>query len=74
MADPDLFELIEAHVEISLAEGIASGQSVARARDRHLEGRRPNCRVAVNVDNAALEQMLTDCIAALDEPAGAAVQ
>ncbi|SMD05980.1 nucleoside hydrolase [Primorskyibacter flagellatus] len=70
LADPDLFELIEAHVEISLADGVASGQSVTRVRDRHLEGRKPNCRVAVDVDNAALERMLSDCIAALDAPAG----
>ena len=73
LAAPGLFEFIDAHAEISLAGGVASGQSVTRVRDRHLEGRRPNCRVAMNVDNAALERMLSDCIAALDTPAGAAV-
>jgi len=72
LADPGLFDLIEAHVEITLADGVASGQSVTRVGDRHLDGRRPNCRVAVDVDSAALERMLSACIAALDPPAGTA--
>ncbi|WP_347309907.1 nucleoside hydrolase [Defluviimonas sp. SAOS-178_SWC] len=62
LARPELFQLIEAHVEVLHGEGPGSGQSLARVQERHLQGRKPNCRIATEVDRAGLEAILSDCV------------
>ncbi|MCK0150659.1 nucleoside hydrolase [Marivita sp. S6314] len=65
LVDPGLFKSVPAHVEITLSEGDAAGQSVARTQARHLNNREPNCEVMTEVDVPRLEALLKDSLTTL---------
>jgi purine nucleosidase len=62
---PELFRGVRAHVEVVTAAGPAFGQSVARVRETHLAGRRPNATVMTEADADGFFALLAERLARL---------
>jgi len=62
---PDLFEGVDAHVEIDVTEGLNLGRTVAAVTPRHLAGRLPNCRVITSARSGAVVELIEDALGRL---------
>ena len=67
---PELFETVEARVEVECASALALGQTVARARPRHLAGAAPNATVVTGIDAEGFFRLLTERLGRLAEAVG----
>jgi purine nucleosidase len=62
---PELFRGVASHVEVATERGPGFGQSVARVREKHLAGRRPNCTVMTEADADGFFGLLAERLARL---------
>lgn len=65
LISPDLFSGVEAHVQVDCASPLSAGQSIARVRDKHLDGLTPNAQVMTEVDSNGVFALLTERLARL---------
>jgi purine nucleosidase len=66
LIDPSLFSGVDAWVEVECAAPLARGQSIAAVKERHMAGRKPNCRVMTALDHGRLFDLLADRLLRLD--------
>ncbi len=57
---PELFSGVDAHVQVECASPATAGQSIARVREKHLEGHRPNAQVITEADAEGFFALLTE--------------
>ncbi len=62
---PELFETVEARVEVECASPLNLGQTVARVKPRHLDGAPVNARIATGIDDDGFFALLTERLARL---------
>jgi purine nucleosidase len=66
LIDPSLFEGVDAWVEVECAAVLTRGQSIAAVKERHRDGRTPNCRVITTLDRDRLFALLEERLLRLD--------
>ncbi len=60
LIDPALFGGVDAHVAVECESPRTLGQTIVRARERHLAGYPPNCHVVTRVEADRLFELLTE--------------
>ncbi|MDP6705662.1 MAG: nucleoside hydrolase [Alphaproteobacteria bacterium] len=65
LIDPTLFDGVQAHVGVECAAPATAGQSIARVRPAHLEGRTPNARIMTEAEPERVFALLTERLASL---------
>jgi purine nucleosidase len=63
--EPELFSGIDAFIEIDCLPGVNYGRTVASTSERHLAGRKPNCKVVTAADCDGLFALLARGLATL---------